>query len=172
MASTQSPDGLDFQRFLDPSRPTPKGMTDYRNRWFNGIPRRVTEQIAVVRESNSGPWFFAEVKGGEVTRCLPLPISTGRACDAGWRLQHGLDAVRGSAPIARIGDDRGTDKILKLYSPPLQWAARRWGLVGNPLSREECRTQECLFGWRFAAADLADEIAFLRDELWHLVEYK
>lgn len=171
-ASTQSPDGLDFQRFLDPSSLTPRSRSDYDRRWSNRIPRRATEPISVVRESSPGPWFFAEINEGEVTRCLPLPISTGRACDAAWRLQHALDAVKGCAPIARIGDDHGTNRILKLYSPPLQWASRRWDLVGSQLSVEECRKQECLFGWRFEGSVLDAEVAFLEEELWHSVEYE
>lgn len=173
--SSQSPDALEFQRFLNPLEPCPENRFDYRKRWKNGIPQNITVGIAVARESETGPWFLVEVGRGKVEKCLPWPISAGpfRVCDEAWRFQFALDAVKADAekrprPLIRVEEVGGLD-ILKLYSPPLACASRKWDLIASKLTKEECVEFECLFGWRFGPSGIENEIPFIEETLWHSV---
>ena len=176
--SSQSPDGLEFQRYLNPSSAAPEKMTDYRRRWVNGIPKSATADIAVARASDSGEWFLVQVDHGEVKKCLVLGNSPGsrRACDEAWRFQFALDAVKADGenrarPVIRVKKDADSN-IMKIYSPPLSWASRRWDLVGSRLTKEECFESECLFGWRFDDSEIENGIPFLEETLWHSVTWE
>ena len=50
---------------------------------------------------------------------------------------------------------------MQFFSPVPAWAQRRWDAVGEPTTN-----QGCLFAYRLAGSELAEELRFARGTLW------
>ena len=113
-------------------------------------------------------WCYIEMSGGRPQRLvdLPLPDSRWRGCDEAWRLQMAIDANRGSAQLFSIGPGPRNSYVMQFFSPIPMWARRRLDSVGHPVS-----IPGCLFAYRLAEAELAEEVRFASDVLW-LAELK
>ena len=113
-------------------------------------------------------WCYIEMNDGRPERLLDLPLadSRWRGCDEAWRLQLAIDANRGSPQFFRIDPVPGNSYVMQFFSPLPMWARRRLDSVGQPVS-----SAGCLFAYRLAEAELAEEVRFATDELW-LAELK
>ena len=108
-------------------------------------------------------WCYIEMSGGRPERLLDLPLadSRWRGCDEAWRLQMAIDANRGSPQLFRIHSGPGNSYAMQFFSPIPMWARRRLDSVGNPIS-----APGCLFAYRLAEAELAEEVRFAGEVLW------
>ena len=77
-----------------------------------------------------------------------------------------IDANRGSAQLYRINPGPGSSYVIQFFSPIPMWARRRLDSVGHPVS-----IPGCLFAYRLADDELAEEVRFANDVLW-LTELK
>ena len=113
-------------------------------------------------------WCYVEMSQGRPERLVDLPLadSRWRGCDEAWRLQMAIDANRGSSQLFRIDSGPGEPYVMKFCSPIPMWARRRLDSVGRPVS-----SPGCLFAYRLADAELAEEVRFATDVLW-LAELK
>ena len=113
-------------------------------------------------------WCYIEMSGGRPERLVDLPLadSRWRGCDEAWRLQMAIDAYRGSVQLFRINPGPGNSYVMQFFSPIPMWARRRLDSVGHPVS-----SPGCLFAYRLAEAELAEEVRFASDVLW-LAELK
>lgn len=113
-------------------------------------------------------WCYIEMNGGRPERLVDLPLadSPWRGCDEAWRLQMAIDAHRGSAQLYRIIPETVNSYVMQFYSPIPMWARRRLDSVGRTVS-----SPGCLFAYRLAEAELAEEVRFASDVLW-LTELK
>lgn len=145
---------------LDTRRP----VRYYPGRWAE--PRGLTGRFIGRRRQAYGAdlWCYVDVQNGHADRFVDLPVSKKglRGCDEAWHLQLAIDSTRGGdrqrfqlRPVV----DGST--VVRFFSPIPGWARRRWDAVGDPDSSEGC-----LFAYRFRDAELAEELAFMRDRLW------
>ena len=113
-------------------------------------------------------WCYIEMTDGRPERLVDLPLadSRWRGCDEAWRLQMAIDANRGSAQLYRINPGPGNSYVIQFFSPIPMWARRRLDSVGHPVSMPGC-----LFAYRLADDELAEEVRFANDVLW-LTELK
>ena len=113
-------------------------------------------------------WCYIEMSDGRPERLLDLPLadSRWRGCDEAWRLQMAIDANRGSSQLCKIDSPSSNSYVMQFFSPLPMWARRRLDSVGQPVL-----SAGCLFAYRLAEAELAEEVRFATDELW-LAELK
>ncbi len=144
---------------LDPQRP----VRYYRGRWVE--PRSQTGRFVGRRRQAYGAdlWSYVDVRDGNPERLIDLPVAASRwrGCDEAWRLQLAVDARRGEPQRYRVRPGPGGSVVLELFSPLPMWARRRWDAVGDPVS-----ASACLFAYRFAQAEVAEEVRFAHDALW------
>ncbi len=145
-------------RILDWSAP----VDFYKARWVE--PKRHSGRFIARRPQAYGPplWCYIELDNGRPGRLLDLPRDeiAGRGCDEGWRLQAAIDSVRGTPQRFRRREEAGAT-ILDFFSPLPRWADRRLTAIGDVV-----RAKRCLFSRRFQAAELDEELDYIRDELW------
>ena len=163
-----------FDRLLDAARPSgdvaglsildwerPVGY--YPGRWTS--TGSLSGRFVARRSQAYGAdlWCYTEMKNGRPERLvdLPLPDSRWRGCDEAWRLQMAIDAHRESAQLFRIHPGPADSEVMQFFSPLPMWARRRFDSVGHPIS-----SPECLFAYRLAVAELAEEVRFARGVLW------
>lgn len=161
-------------RLLDaaqPSRDVPglslldgaRGVRYYRGRWVG--PRTQSGRFVGRRSQAYGAdlWCYVEMRDGNPERLIDLPVagSRWRGCDDAWHLQMAIDAQRGEPQRFRIRTGPVGTRVMELFSPAPMWARRRWDAVGEPLT-----ASGCLFAYRFAEAEVAEEVRFAREELW------
>ena len=113
-------------------------------------------------------WCYIEMSDGRPDRLVDLPLadSRWRGCDDAWRLQMAIDANRGRAQLFRMSPGPGNANVMQFFSPIPMWARRRLDSIGEPVS-----SSGCLFAYRLATAELAEEVRFATDVLW-LTELK
>lgn len=143
---------------LDPERP----VRFYRGRWVD--VRSQTGRFVARRDQAYGAqlWCYVQVRDGHPERMIDLPLgnSRWRGCDEAWRLQLALDAVRKQPQRFRVRNHR-SDAVLEFFSPVPMWARRRWDAIGEPVL-----SSGCLFAYRIPYRELAEEVRFIRTELW------
>jgi hypothetical protein len=144
---------------LDPAQ----GVRYYRGRW---VPPRAQSGRFVARRSQAygaDLWCYIELRDGHPERLIDLPVagSRWRGCDEAWHLQMAIDAQRGEPQRFRLRQGPEGMCVMELFSPVPMWARRRWDAVGEPVS-----ASGCLFAYRFAQAEVAEEVQFARNALW------
>ena len=144
---------------LDPTR----GVRYYRGRWV--LPRAQSGRYIARRSQAYGAdlWCYIEVRGGNTARLIdfPSPCSRWRGCDEAWHLQMAIDAQRGEPQRFRVRPGPGGSRIVEFFSPVPMWARRRWDAVGEPVY-----ASGCLFAYRFAQPEVAEEVRYARQALW------
>ena len=144
---------------LDSSRP----VRYYPGRWTS-VGSLSGRFVARRSQAYGGDlWCYIEMSGGRPERLIDLPLadSRWRGCDEAWRLQMAIDANRGSPQLFRIDSDGGNSYAMQFFSPIPMWARRRLDSVGHPVS-----APGCLFAYRLAEAELAEEVRFAGEVLW------
>ena len=113
-------------------------------------------------------WCYVEMRDGRPERLVDLPLSGSRwrGCDEAWRLQMAIDSLQGHAQLFRKLPSLRDSYVMQFFSPIPMWARRRLDSVGQPVS-----SPGCLFAYRLAEAELAEEVRFATNELW-LAELK
>ena len=144
---------------LDPEQP----VRYYRGRW-RGV--RADSGRFVARRGQaygSNLWCYVELSNGEPQRLLDFPLAGSRlrGCDEAWHLQMAIDAHRGAPQRFRLQEDAEGDNVMQFFSPVPAWAQRRWDAVGEPTTN-----RGCLFAYRLAGSELAEELRFARRSLW------
>jgi hypothetical protein len=144
---------------LDPER----SVRYYRGRWVE--PRSQSGRFVARRSQAYGAqlWCYVQLHNGNPERLIDLPISGSRwrGCDEAWWLQMAIDAKRGEPQRFRIRSGPGNTSIMEFFSPVPMWARRRWDAVSEPVP-----SSGCLFAYRLAEAELAEELRFAREVLW------
>ena len=144
---------------LDPERP----VRYYRGRWTN--VRSQSGRFVARRSQAYGNdlWCYVQLHDGNPERLIDLPLPGGRwrGCDEAWRLQMAIDAHRGHAQRFRIAPGPADTRVVQFFSPVPMWARRRWAAIGELVS-----STGCLFAYRLAEAELAEELDFARKRLW------
>lgn len=144
---------------LDPTR----SVRYYRGRWAE--PRSQTGRFVARRSQAYGAqlWCYIQMVNGNPERLIDFPISGSRwrGCDEAWRLQIAIDANQGEPQRFRVRPGPENTSIMEFFSPVPMWAQRRWDAVGEPVP-----SSGCLFAYRFAETELAEELRFAREELW------
>ena len=163
-----------FDRLLDAARPSgdvadltildwERPVRYYRGRWTSRGPHS-GRYVARRSQAYGGDlWCYIEMRDGRPTHLVDLPLadSRWRGCDEAWRLQMAIDAHRGSAQLFKIQLGPGNSYVMQFFSPLPMWARRRFASVGYPVS-----IPGCLFAYRLAKAELAEEVHFANDVLW------
>jgi len=149
---------------LDPSR----DVGYYRGRWVEPRARSGCFVGRRRRAYGADLWCFVSMQSGSPERMIDLPVpgSRWRGCDEAWHLQMAIDAERGQPQRFRMRVGPEDTQVMEFLSPVPMWARRRWDAVGEPVS-----ASRCLFAYRFAQAEVAEEIRFVRNALWldHMV---
>ena len=144
---------------LDPTR----GVRYYRGRWVE--PSTQSGRFVARRSQAYGAdlWCYLEMRNGNPERLIDLRAegSRWRGCDEAWYLQMAIDAQRGEPQRFRIRAGPEDTPVLEFFSPVPMWARRRWNAVGEPVS-----ASGCLFAYRLAEAELAEEMRFVGEALW------
>jgi len=144
---------------LDPAR----GVRYYRGRWVE--PRAHTGRFVARRSQAYGAdlWCYVEIRDGTPERLVDFPVagSRWRGCDEAWHLQMAIDAQRGDAQRFGIRPGPKGTRVMEFFSPVPMWARRRWDAVGEPVT-----ASGCLFAYRLAESELAEEVRFAREALW------
>ena len=144
---------------LDPERP----VGYYRGRWTE--VRSQSSRFVARRSQAYGAdlWCYIEMRDGNPERLIDFPLagSRWRGCDEAWRLQMAIDEQRGDAQRFRVQSGPEGTRVLQFFSPVPMWAQRRWDAVGEPVS-----SSGCLFAYRLAEAELAEEMRYLCETLW------
>lgn len=144
---------------LDPERP----VGYYRGRWTNA--RSHTGNFVARRTQAYGNklWCYVMLRNGNPKRVIDFPLrsSRWRGCDEAWHLQMAIDAQRGIPQRFNVRQGPENMHVLQFYSPVPMWAQRRWDAVGEPIP-----ASGCLFSYRLAEAEFAEELKFLRGALW------
>ena len=144
---------------LDPAR----SVRYYRGRWVE--PSAQSGRFVARRSQAYGAdlWCYLEMRDGNPERLIDLPAggSRWRGCDEAWHLQMAIDAQRGEPQRFRIRAGPEGTRVLEFFSPVPMWARRRWDAVGEPVS-----ASGCLFAYRPAETELAEEMRFAREALW------
>jgi len=154
---SRSGDVADLQ-VLDGGRST----RSYRRRWT--VPGSLTGNFVVRRPQTYGAdlWGYAELRDGAAQRLLDLPLSGDRwrGCDAAWRIQMARDANAGRPQEYRLSAVTDGSRF-DFFSPIPSWARRRLAVIGR-----EVEPSGCLMSFHVATPEVADEEAFLRDQLY------
>jgi len=144
---------------LDPERP----VRYYRGRWVE--VRSQSGRFVARRSQAYGAqlWSYTQLRDGSPERLIDFPVggSRWRGCDEAWRLQMAIDAQRGEPQRFRVRPGPGDTRVMEFFSPVPMWAQRRWDAVGEPVP-----SSGCLFAYKLAQAELAEEVQFARVELW------
>ena len=144
---------------LEPEAP----VLYYRGRWASS--RSQTGRFIARRAQAYGAdlWCYIEMRNGRPLRLVDLPVahSRWRGSDEAWHVQMAIDAQRGQAQRLRVVTGPGGTSEIQFFSPVPMWAQRRWDAIG-----EKVNASGCLFAYRLAEADLAEELRFARDMLW------
>lgn len=144
---------------LDSERP----VRYYRGRWVE--PRSQSGRFVARRSQAYGTqlWCYVQLLNGNPERLTDFPIagSQWRGCDEAWRLQMAIDAQRGEPQRFRVRPGPGDTGVVEFFSPVPMWARRRWDAIGEPVP-----SSGCLFAYRLAETELAEEIRFVREALW------
>ena len=144
---------------LDPTR----GVRYYRGRWVE--PRGQSGRFVARRSQAYGAdlWCYLEMRNGNPERLIDFPAgeSRWRGCDEAWHLQMAIDAQRGEPQQFRIRPGPEGTLLLEFFSPVPMWARRRWDAIGEPVP-----ASGCLFAYRLAEAELAEEMRFASEALW------
>ena len=135
----------------------------YRGRWTS--PKKHSGRFVGRRSQAYGAdlWCYVQLRGGNAERMIDLPHSgyRWRGCDAAWRLQMAIDAVRGLPQRFRVRSGPHNGALLELFSPVPAWVRRRWDAVGEPVP-----SSGCLFAYFVPGEELDEERRFARDVLW------
>lgn len=144
---------------LDPER----SVRFYRGRWVE--VRSQTGRFVGRRSQAYGAplWSYVQLRNGSPERLIDFPVagSRWRGCDEAWRLQMAIDATRGEPQRFRMRRGPGETQVIEFFSPVPMWARRRWDAVGEPVP-----SSGCLFAYKLPKAECAEEVRFVRDELW------
>jgi hypothetical protein len=156
---------------VQPSRDVPglllldseRSVRYYRGRWVE--PRSQSGRFVARRSQAYGSqlWCYVQVLNGNPERLIDFPIagSRWRGCDEAWRLQIAIDAKRGEPQCYRVRPGPEKTSVIEFFSPVPMWARRRWDAVGEPVP-----SSGCLFAYRLAKTELAEELRFVREVLW------
>jgi hypothetical protein len=135
----------------------------YRGRWAK--PKKHSGRFVGRRSQAYGAdlWCYVQLREGNPERMIDLPHSgyRWRGCDAAWRLQMAIDAVRGVPQRFRVRSGPHDGALLELFSPVPAWVRRRWDAVGEPVP-----SSGCLFAYFVPREELDEERRFARDVLW------
>lgn len=144
---------------LDPVR----SVRYYRGRWVE--PCAQSGRFVARRSQAYGAdlWCYVQIRDGSPERLIDLPVAgtRWRGCDEAWHLQMAIDAHRGEPQRIRIRPGPNGTQVMEFFSPVPMWARRRWDALGEPVS-----ASSCLFAYRLAEAEIAQELRFAREALW------
>lgn len=144
---------LDFER----------SVRYYPGRWVE--PRSQSGHFVARRSQAYGAnlWCYVQLQNGNPERLIDLPIrgSRWRGCDEAWHLQMAIDMKQGTPQRFRVRPGPRDTKVVEFFSPVPMWARRRWDAVGEPVT-----SSGCLFAYRLAEAEIAEELRFVRQMLW------
>lgn len=144
---------------LDSERP----VRYYRGRWVQ--TRKQTGRFVARRIQAFGSplWCYVQMREGNPERLIDLPIigSLWRGWDEAWHLQMAIDAERDEPQVFRVCSGPADTQVIQFFSPVPTWATRRWDAIGDPVS-----PSNCLFAYKFSAGEMAEEVRFMRQELW------
>jgi hypothetical protein len=144
---------------LDPERP----VRFYRGRWVE--PRSQSGRFIARRNQAYGAqlWCYVQLRNGNPEKLIDFPLvgSRWRGCDEAWHLQLAIDANRRVPQRFRVHPGPGNTKVLEFFSPVPMWAQRRWDAIGEPV-----QSSGCLFAYRLAENEFAEELCFVREVLW------
>lgn len=147
-------------KLLDSDRP----VRYYRGRWME--PRSQSGRFVARRSQAYGAdlWCYVQLRNGNPERLVDFPMagSRWRGCDEAWHLQMAIDAMRGKPQQLRIRAGPKGSRLMEFFSPVPMWARRKWDAVGEPVSS----SSGCLFAYRLAEVELAEELHFAREVLW------
>ena len=144
---------------LDPERP----VRYYPGRWTN--VHFQSGRFVGRRNQAYGAdlWCYVELRDGNPERLIDLPLagSRWRGCDEAWHLQMAIDAQRGCPQRFRVQPGPEGTRVVQFFSPVPMWARRRLDAVAELVSGSGC-----LFAYRLAEAEFAEELDFAREALW------
>ena len=144
---------------LDSERP----VRYYRGRWTKALSQSGRFVARRSQAYGADLWCYIQLRDGNPERLIDLPLAGGRwrGCDEAWHLQMAIDTLRGNAQRFRMTPGPADTRVVQFFSPVPMWAHRRWAAVGEPVS-----STGCLFAYRLAEAELAEELDFTRKKLW------
>jgi hypothetical protein len=135
----------------------------YRGRWVT--PGSRSGRFVARRSQAYGAdlWCYVQLHSGHPERMIDFPVTRGRwrGCDEAWRLQSAIDTNRGKPQRFRTRPGPKGSRVLEFFSPVPMWARRRWDVIGEPIP-----SSGCLFAYRLAETELAEELRYARDTLW------
>lgn len=137
----------------------------YRGRWIQATNQSGRFVARRPQAYGADRWCYVEVVHGAAERLLDLPCDDSRlrGCDEAWRLQAAIDAERGLPQAFRHrACVAGGFHTLEVFSPMPAWTQRRWDTMGK---RAPTRAGG-MFAYAFPEDEIAEEIAFITDELW------
>lgn len=144
---------------LDPARQ----VGYYRGRWTEALSH--TGRFVARRSQAYGNklWCYIKLRDGNPEKIIdfPLPGSEWRGCDDAWHLQMAIDAKRGVPQQFRVSPGPENTRVIQFFSPVPMWAQRRWDAIGVPIP-----ASGCLFAYRLANVEFAEETNFIRDTMW------
>ena len=145
-------------QIVDSARP----VTYYRGRWTDPTDQDGVFVARRPQEFGAPIWCLVELREGEPTRLLDLPLARTRwrGCDAAWHLQAAIDHCRG-APQRYRRRMEGDGVRFDFFSPLPQWSHRRLMILGSPVPRDAC-----LFSYVVPANEADAEEASLQQDLW------
>ena len=150
--------GIPDLQIIDSTRP----VTYYRGRWTNPTDQNGTFVARRPQEFGAPIWCLVELRNGEPTRLLDLPIpgTRWRGCDAAWHIQMAIDHDR-DAPQRYRRRVEGNGIRFDFFSPMPQWSERRLMILGRRVAPDAC-----LFSYVIPANEAVDEEVFLQQNLW------
>lgn len=134
----------------------------YHGRWTNPTDQNGTFVARRPQEFGAPIWCLVELRNGEPTRLLdlPLPRTRWRGCDAAWHIQMAIDYGR-DAPQRYRRRVEGDGIRFDFFSPIPQWSERRLMILGRRVAPDAC-----LFSYIVRTSEAADEEVFLQQNLW------
>jgi len=139
-------------------------VTYYPKRWIE--PGDYSGLFVGKRELlyNQQAWCLVELNNGAIEKLIdfPLPTSPYPGRDGAWHLQCAIDAYNGNPQQYRVIDgDKGSQRILQLFSPVPSWTIRFLTTIAEPVE-----LSGCLFAYRIDQMEVEAISTFLKDRLW------
>lgn len=136
----------------------------YKGRWRALAPRDVGTFVARRPQAfGADAWCLVDVRGGNITRLVDLPIQNHLAlgADEAWRLQAAIDAVGGRPQQVYVSDDTDNPAI-DFFSPLPSWLRRRLDVMGTSVPNGK----GALFSYRLPSDRVAGELEYLGKMMW------
>lgn len=147
-------------RILDPELP----VRFYKGRWKEPDGRSSGRFVARREQAHGADlWCYVHMNKGNPEKLIDLPAHKTRwqGRDEAWHLQMAIDSQRGNPQQFRMRTGSGDAHVIEFFSPVPGWAERRWEAIGKPAGGSGH-----LFAYGFPAAELGEELRFVREKLW------